>query len=216
VAGDDFYASMFGRVYSAYMERPWLARAISRVVWGGDLRPYYQAMGAVSEVREGGTVVDCPCGAGPAFRALPRERGLRYVAVDLSPSMLSRARRRASTRGLGGVELVHAGANDLPLPSASADLFLSLWGLHCYDDPAAALAEAGRVLAPGGRLVGATFVRGADSLRQRLLVRPGAGDFGAVASAPEVEDHLSAAGLVPTSVRRSGPMLFFEAAQLGA
>lgn len=180
------------------------------MVWGGDLRPYYEAMAAVAEVREGGTVVDCPCGAGPALRAVPSERGLRYVGVDLSPSMLDRARRRAADRGLDGVELIRASAEDIPLPSGCADLVLSFWGLHCYEDPAAAVGEAGRLLAAGGRLVGSTFVRGDDTVRQRLLVRPGAGDFGQVPSAPEVECHLEAAGLA-VSIRRSGPMLFFEA-----
>lgn len=210
MAGGGFYASPFGVIYSAYMERPWLARAISRFVWGGDLRPYYEAMGALGEVREGGTVVDCPCGAGPALRAVPRDRGLRYVAVDLSPSMLRRAGGRVARRDVEGVELVEAGATSLPVPSGSADLFLSFWGLHCFDDPGAALAEAARVLAPGGRLVGSTFVRGADSLRQRLLVRSGAGDFGAVPDAAEVEAMLVAVGLV-ADIERRGPMLYFDA-----
>ena len=92
MAGDDFYASAFGAAYSFYMERPWLARLISRVVWGGDLRSYYASMDVLCEVRKGGMVVDCPCGAGPAFRVVPSGRGLRCVGVDLSPSMLSRAR----------------------------------------------------------------------------------------------------------------------------
>jgi len=207
----DFYASLFGSVYSAYMERPRLARLISRVVWGGDLRPYYESMNALSGVGEGDTVVDCPCGAGPAFRAVPRGRRLRYVAVDLSPSMLDRARRRAGDRQIDCVELVQTSAESIPLPDTCADLLLSFWGLHCYDDPGAAIAEAGRLLAPDGRLVGATFVRGTDSLRQRLLVRPGAGDFGQVPSAAEVEEDLDEAGLAATSLRRSGPMLYFEA-----
>lgn len=211
MAGDDFYDSAFGVAYSFYMERPWLARVISRAVWGGDLRPYYESMGAPEDVRDGGTIVDCPCGAGPALRAVPRDRRLRYVAVDLSPSMLGRARRRALERGLGGVEFCEASADSVPVGTGEADLFLSFWGLHCYDDPAAALAEAGRVLGPAGRLVGSTFVRGHDTLRQRLLVRPGAGDFGRVPTESEVERHLEGAGLGPTNLCRYGPMLYFEA-----
>jgi SAM-dependent methyltransferase len=211
-AKDDFYASAFGAGYSAYMERPRLSRVLSRAVWGGDLRPYYESMAVLGGIGAGSTVVDCPCGAGPAFRAVPGGRELRYVAVDLSPSMLDRARARAAARGLRDVELVRAPATEIPLASGSADLFLSYWGLHCFDDPRAAIGEAARVTAPGGRLVGSAFVRGSDTLRQRVLVRPGAGDFGrTVLTAPEVEASLTSAGFAPQDLRRSGPMLYFDA-----
>jgi SAM-dependent methyltransferase len=211
VAKDDFWASAFGIAYSAYMERPWLSRPIGRALWGGDSKPYYDAMGAVCEVPDGGTIVDCPCGAGPTFRALQPNRDVRYVAVDLSPAMLRRARKRARARGLSNIEFLRADATDIPLPSASADLFVSFWGLHCYSAPQRALSEAARILAPSGRLVAATFVRGSDTLRQRLLIRPGTGDFGQVLTAAELEAGLRAAGLTLASSTRSGPMLFFEA-----
>lgn len=74
------------------------------------------------------------------------------------------------------MEFVEADAAELPEPSDSADLFFSFWGLHCFEDPGAALAEAARVLKPGGRLVGSCFVRGDDSFRQRRLIRSGSGD----------------------------------------
>jgi SAM-dependent methyltransferase len=214
MSSGDFYASPFGAAYSFYMERPWLARIISRLVWGGDPRPYYEGMQAVASVPDGGTVVDCPSGAGPALRALTPRQNLRYIAVDSSPSMLRRIRKRADAQGLSNVELLEADAAALSLPSASADLFLSLWGLHCFDDPRAALTEAARILAPGGRLIGCCFVRGDDTLRQRLLVRPGTGDFGAyIGTAPEVESWLQATGLDPQRVTRSGPMLYFQASK---
>lgn len=219
VAKDDFWASAFGIGYSTYMEQPWLSRPIGRVLWGGDSKSYYDAMGAVADVPDGGTIVDCPCGAGPTFRALQPNRDVRYIAADLSPAMLRRARKRAQTRGLTDIEFTQADATDLPLPSAIADLFISFWGLHCYTEPQRALAEAARVLAPGGRLVAATFLRGDDSLRQRLLIRPGFGDFGQVATAEELEAGLQTAGLTMSSSSRSGPMLVFEArasAEVGA
>lgn len=211
MARNDFYASPFGVAYSAYMERPRLSRLISRTVWGGDSKPYYESMSAIAEVPDGGTIVDCPCGAGPALRAVRPDGSVRYVAADLSPSMIRRARKRAEARGLTSVEFIESDATDLPLPSESTDLFLSFWGLHCFDDPPAALAEAARVLKPGGRLVGSCFVRGSDSLRQRLLIRPGSGDFGQVGTQPEVEAWLVAAGFELSSMKRSGPMLFFDA-----
>jgi SAM-dependent methyltransferase len=211
MARGDFYASAYGAIYSAYMDRPQLSRPLGRLVWGGDSSRYYESMGALAELPAGATAVDCPCGAGPALRALPADGRLRYVGVDLSPAMLARARRRAARRGLTGVELVEASATAIPLPDSSADLFLSFWGLHCFDDAAAALAEAARILRPGGRLLGASFVRGTDTLRQRLLVRPHLGDFGPIGTQGEVEAWLAATGLELNEESRSGPMLFFAA-----
>lgn len=211
MARDDYYASAFGTIFSAYMERPRLSRLIGRAIWGGDIKGYYESMAAIAEVPPGGTVVDCPCGAGPALRAVPADGSIRYVGADLSPAMIRRARGRAQARGLTDVELTEADATELPLLSASADLFLSYWGLHCFPDPAAALAEAARVLEPGGRLVGTALVPGRDSLRQRLLLRPHIGDFGPLGTQEEIESWLSEAGLDLTSAKRSGPFFLFEA-----
>jgi ubiquinone/menaquinone biosynthesis C-methylase UbiE len=207
----DLYASPIGVAYSAYMERRWLSRLVSRTVWGGDTAPYYEIMEAIREAPEGGTVVDCPCGAGPALRSVPSGRRLRYIAADLSPAMLRRAERRARARSIEALELLRADATRLPLPRSSADLFLSLWGLHCFQRPRLAIAEAARVLVPGGRLVGASFVRGQETLRQRLLIRPGHGAFGQVPTAEEIDDWLAAEGLLVVDRTRSGPFVFFDA-----
>jgi ubiquinone/menaquinone biosynthesis C-methylase UbiE len=209
VSRDDFYASPLGAAYSAYMERPRVSSAISRVLWGGDTRPYYASMAAAAEVPVGGTIVDCPCGAGPAMRAIPAE--VSYVGVDLSPSMLRRARERAARRGLTKAELIEADAATIPLPADFADLLLSFWGLHCFPDPAAALLEAARILKPGGRLVGSSFLRGKDTLRQRLFIRPHVGDFGPLGTETEIETWLADAKLDLANSTRSGPFLFFEA-----
>jgi SAM-dependent methyltransferase len=211
VSRDDFYASPFGVAYSTYTERPGLNRLIAKAVWGGDTRRYYESMGAIREVGDGGTIVDCPCGAGVAFRELGPASALRYLGVDLSPSMLRRAQKRLRKRGLTQVELVRADATEIPLPDDSADLFLSYWGLHCFDDPGAALAEAARVLKPDGRLVGSTFVLGRETPGQRLLIRPGLGDFGNPLTEEGLRTGLTAAGFAEPGIERSGPMVFFDA-----
>lgn len=211
MARGDYYASAFGAIFSAYMERPRLSRAVARLLWGSDARPYYESMRAIAEADPDGTIVDCPCGAGPAFQALSPQRPGRYLAVDLSPSMLRRAAERARARGLEQVEIVSGDATAIPLPDRSADLFLSYWGLHCFADPAAAVAEARRVLKPGGRLVGSAFVLGTGGLRPRLLLRPGRGDLGPMGTEADASSWLTGCGFETTSRRRSGAMLYFDA-----
>lgn len=206
---EDFYDSLFGRVYSAYMERPRLSRLVGGLLWGGDTTAYYESMAAVGEVPAGGTIVDCPCGAGPALRALRPGAPVRYVAADLSPAMLRRARERAAKRGLAEIEFVRSTAEELPLDAAGTDLFLSYWGMHVFPDPHAATLEIGRVLKPGGRVVGAAFVRG-DSLRQRLMLRPDTTDFGPMCTEAELLSWLAEAGIALSSSSRSGVYFFFD------
>ncbi len=71
------------------------------------------------------------------------------------------------------------------------------------------------MLKPGGRLVGSSFIRGRDALRQRLLIRPHVGDFGPLGTQPEIESWLTAADFKLTATKRSGPFLFFEAVVSG-
>ena len=66
------------------------------------------------------------------------------------------------------------------------------------------------MLKPGGRLVGATFVRG-PSLRQRLMLQPHKGDFGPMCTESELLEWLARAGLRLTGSGRSGLYMFFEA-----
>jgi len=210
VAGD-YYGSAFGAIFSAYMERPRLNRVLARVIWGSDVRPYYESMRAIAEAPRESTIVDCPCGAGPAFRSLDPGRPGRYVAADLSPSMLRRASSRAFKRDLGKIEVVRASATDLPLEAGEANLYMSLWGLHCFDDPRTALAEAARVLEPDGRLVGCCFVLGGNGLRSRLLLHPGRGDLGPIGSENDILGWLRESGFELSSRHRSGAMLYFDA-----
>jgi hypothetical protein len=85
MARGDFYDSLFAKVCSSYMPRPWLGRPIAWVVWGGDSKRYYESMSAIGEVADGGMIVDCPCGAGPALRGLDSGARVHYVAADSRP-----------------------------------------------------------------------------------------------------------------------------------
>ena len=133
---DDFYASPLGAAYSAYMERPRLSRAIGRLIWGGDTGAYYESMAAVGEVAGGRHDRRLPLRrrAGAAGPATGR-------AASATSPPTSRPRccggRASGPRGAAWteIEFVEAKAEDLPLEDASADLFLSYWGLHCFPDP---------------------------------------------------------------------------------
>jgi SAM-dependent methyltransferase len=200
----------FGAVYSFYMGRPWLSRIVAKVVWRSDIEPFFASMRAIKEVPDGGTIVDAPCGAGVAFRALAPDREVRYRAFDLSPSMLDRARRRARQLGLRQVELARGDAEALPVEAASGDLFLSYFGLHCFSHPDAAVREIARCLRPGGRLVGSTIVVG-DRLLDRVRVRPGTGAFGPVGTRLDLRRWLADAGLESVEVDGDGVFAYFGA-----
>jgi SAM-dependent methyltransferase len=199
----------FGRVYSFYMEHEPVSRLIARIVWGANVGPFYASMRVIDEVPPSGVIIDAPCGAGVAFRALRPEQDVRYLAVDLSSAMLRRARRRARKRSLPQIEFIEADAKAVPVPDAGADLFLSYFGLHCFPDPPVAVREIARCLRPGGRVVGGTIVCG-PSLRQRLLVRPRRGAFGPVGTADDVAQWLQDAGIRDVTVECQGAFVYFS------
>lgn len=103
-----------------------------------------------------GDVLDVGCGTGANFPVLAAAaragRDLRVRGVDPDAHMLRRARRRAEGLGLA-VRLARAPAEVLPFPAASFDFVLCTLVLCTVGDPATALAEAARVLRPGGRLL---------------------------------------------------------------
>ena len=195
-------------VYDFYMRHERVSRVWGRIAWGSDTRPYYASMVTIGEVPDGGTIVDCPVGSGVALRGLRPEQRVRYLGFDLSEGMLYRAKREAARRGLDQVELRTADATDLPVEDATADLFLSYFGLHCFPDPRAAIAEAVRCLKPGGRLVGASIVQG-RRLLDRVRVRPDTGLLGPVGTEDDLRRWLSDAGIQGLKLDRRGLFVVF-------
>src|SRR5438874_9418579 len=87
--------------YDFFVEHEQLGRSGSQVLWGADLRPVYDGVRQVlAALPSGARVVDAPCGGGLAFRGLSPSQRVAYAAADLSPGMLSRARRQARRRSL--------------------------------------------------------------------------------------------------------------------
>jgi ubiquinone/menaquinone biosynthesis C-methylase UbiE len=102
----------------------------------------YQLLGLPQEA----TVVDVGCGAARAVAELA-EYAAHAIGVDLDPAMLAAARRR-----FPGIDVRAADATELPLGDAQAHGYRADKVYHVLPDPHAALAEARRVLLPGGRI----------------------------------------------------------------
>ena len=81
----------------------------------------------------------------------------RGVGIDRSREMLSVARVNLERAGAGNCSIRQGDMYQLPLPGASFDAVVIHQVLHYADEPARAIAEAARVLRPGGRLVVADF-----------------------------------------------------------
>jgi ArsR family transcriptional regulator len=79
------------------------------------------------------------------------------IGLDLSQQMLNIARTQTAKAGLTQCELRHGDIFATRLPDGHADLVVVHQVLHYLTDPAAAVAEAARLVAPGGRLVIADF-----------------------------------------------------------
>ena len=106
------------------------------------------------ELRPGETVLDLGCGAGlDSLLAAHRLRPTgKVIGVDLCPEMVKKSRRNAEVLGLHNVEFLEAGIEKLPLPDRSVDVVISNGVFNLCPEKTVVLAEAFRVLRPGGRL----------------------------------------------------------------
>ncbi|MEU7870021.1 methyltransferase domain-containing protein [Dactylosporangium sp. NPDC049140] len=95
----------------------------------------------------GGTVADVGCGTGRAVAELA-DRGFQAIGVDRSEQMIEQARRRRP-----GLDLRSGDARRLPIPDASVAGYRADKVFHELTDAGQALAEARRVLTPGGSIV---------------------------------------------------------------
>lgn len=111
---------------------------------------------------EWSSLLDVACGTGRLLERLAREHPHRRLAgVDVNRPMLEQARQRCGD----GVRLEVAEAADLPFDDGAFDRVTCVSALHCFPEPAVALREAARVLAPDGRLILLTW--NADTLAMR-------------------------------------------------
>lgn len=166
---------------------------------------------ALAELRPGEVVLDLGSGGGvdvllSARRVLP---GGKAYGLDMTPEMLALARENQRASGLTNVEFLEGRLEAIPLPDASVDVIVSNCVINLAADKDRVLAEAFRVLRPGGRLaISDVVVRGAVPPEIRRNVELW---VGCIAGALEENDYsarLAAAGfgdigIEPTRIYRA-------------
>jgi ArsR family transcriptional regulator len=132
----------------------------------------------------------------------------KVIAVDESNAMLAAARKRL--HGVDNVDIRNGRLEALPLADQEVDVALLFLVLHYVADPAAVIAEAARVLKPGGRLLVLDMMP-----HDRQDLRQSMGHLWQGFAGGTLEDWMRAAGLgsfrytsLPADPGAKGPLLF--------
>jgi SAM-dependent methyltransferase len=109
---------------------------------------------ATAHLRSGEVVVDLGSGGGLDVFLASKKVGAtgRAIGIDMTPSMIERARANALSGGYANVEFYLAEIDKIPLPDASVDCVISNCVLNLAPDKPAVFREIARILKPGGRL----------------------------------------------------------------
>jgi ArsR family transcriptional regulator len=140
-------------------------------------------------------VADIACGEG-YLSVESAHWARRVVGVDRSPEVLKRARALADRRGVKNISWKRGDMEKLPLGDATVDVALLSQALHHAANPGRAVAEAARVLRPGGRVL-ALDLREHD----QEWVRDRVGDRWLGFSDEDLQRFFTGAGLTDVKVR---------------
>lgn len=194
-----------------------LLNRFERLVVNQPLRPWLQRWIEAPPLRrmggrlDGARVLELGCGQGEGQRILRRDFGAAEVhGCDLDPRQLQRAQSRLAPDA--GLSWTRANAQQLPYVTAGFDAVISFNTLHHVPDWQAALAEAKRVLRPGGRLLLLETLRGflqAPPMRQ-LMEHPRENRF----DAKQLRHELDRLGFETDGTRRIPGCFLWLAARL--
>jgi SAM-dependent methyltransferase len=187
----------------------WRGRSLDLLT--GERFPNEREVGIVAglaEVERGGVFLDLGCSAGLYTRSVAERLGDegRVVGIDISPSMLGEAARKAKVVG-ASASFVRADAENLPFADGSMDGALCGGSLNEFGDAGRVLRETRRVLRGGGRvaIMGILRAKTKNGLRlQKLLSTGGVRFF----EEDEVRSMLSHSGFETTGFETFGSVFF--------
>src|ERR1700761_4738013 len=162
---------------------------------------------ATAHLRPGEVVVDLGSGGGLDVLLASSMVGPagRAIGIDMTPSMIERARANAASGGYTNVDFYLAMIDKIPLPDASVDCVISNCVLNLAPDKPAVFREIARILRPGGRLAVSDI-----ALKQELpedIAKSMAAYVGCIAGAIQIADYkegLLAAGFEHVEIVDSG------------
>lgn len=121
-------------------------------------------------------VIDLGSGAGidTLLAAQLVAPGGRALGVDMLEAMVARARVAAAEAGIANADFVHGEMEAVPLTDGSADVVVSNGAINLTARKSRVLAEAFRLLRPGGRLVVSDLTIREEELPSEILTHPSA------------------------------------------
>jgi arsenite methyltransferase len=161
---------------------------------------------AVAELLEGETVLDLGSGGGVDVLLSTRKVGPEGKAygLDITEEMLELARRNQADAGIANAEFLLGHIEAVPVPDASVDVVISNCVLGLSPAKEAVLAEAHRVLRPGGRLAVADVVADAEaSPETQADVAAWVSCLAGCLTAEQYREALEKAGFVEISIEES-------------
>jgi L-amino acid N-acyltransferase YncA/2-polyprenyl-3-methyl-5-hydroxy-6-metoxy-1,4-benzoquinol methylase len=158
---------------------------------------------AVAALNPGETVLDLGSGGGIDVLLSARRVGPagRVYGLDGAPEMIALARANAAAAGAGNTEFLHGSIEDVPLPDGHVDVVISNCVINLSADKPRVLAEAFRVLRPGGRLgVTDVIAAGDTDPAQLALAELRTGCAAGTVTAAQYRHQLLAAGFTGISI----------------
>lgn len=167
----------------------------------------FSAAALLSLLPKGLTVADLGCGTGPLIAELSPHVA-KIIGVDNSADMLKSAKKRLADAA--NVELCRGDLTSLPIDDGSCDAAMLVLALTYVQEPGRAIAEAARILKPGGRIVVVDLLpHDRDDFRRQM------GQLSLGLSAEFVAGSMNDVNLVDAAVRplppepaAKGPALF--------